>query len=148
MGYTTTQFNQTIELQIRFNDIDILGHVNNVSIQEFFDLGRIKYLNESLGDMMNSKYEHLVIASYNTTFFSQILFEDKIEVRTKIYKIGNKSLRMYQAIFDESQVLKASNDCVLVGFNFSTQQSIIIPEAWRDVLISFEKGDIIQDKAQ
>ncbi len=148
MDLTKIVFNHSIDLQVRFNDVDMLGHINNASIQEFFDLGRITYFKETFGDMIDSKNEHFVIASYNTTFYSQILFDDKIELRTKIYKIGNKSLRMYQAIFDESKVLKASNDCVLVGFNFSTQQSISIPEAWRDILISFEKGDIIQDKAQ
>ena len=27
------------DIQIRFDDIDMLGHVNNVNLQHYFDLG-------------------------------------------------------------------------------------------------------------
>ena len=30
-------------IQLRFNDIDQMGHVNNAMIMEFFDLGKSEY---------------------------------------------------------------------------------------------------------
>ncbi len=148
MNYNKIKFNHIKDLQIRFNDIDMLGHVNNISVQEFFDLGRITYLTENLGKLLDSNHEHLVIASYNTNFYAPILFEEKIEVRTKVYNIGNKSLKMFQGIFDKNNNIKAANDCILVGFDMQSQKSISIPNTWRDSLSNFEKGDIIQDKVQ
>ncbi len=39
MDVHTIAFNQEDPIQIRFNDIDLLGHVNNTIIQEYFDFG-------------------------------------------------------------------------------------------------------------
>ena len=33
----------TLPLQLRFNDVDMMGHVNNAVIMEFFDLGKSHY---------------------------------------------------------------------------------------------------------
>lgn len=33
----------TLPLQLRFNDVDMMGHVNNAVIMEFFDLGKSSY---------------------------------------------------------------------------------------------------------
>ncbi len=146
MNHKELNFKYTEKLQIRFNDIDMLGHVNNISIQEFFDLGRIKYLTKTLGDLLDTKSKHLVIVSYKTSFFSQILFDNEIEVKTKVYEIGNKSIKMAQAIVDENGKTMATNDCVLVGFDFQKNESIIIPQLWKDALIKFEDNEINLNK--
>ncbi len=36
------------DIQIRFADIDILGHVNNVNLQHYFDLGKTAFYREVL----------------------------------------------------------------------------------------------------
>jgi acyl-CoA thioester hydrolase len=43
----------TTPVQIRFNDIDLMGHVYNAKYQEFFDLARIKYFEEVLGNLIS-----------------------------------------------------------------------------------------------
>lgn len=148
MNKRNIKFNHEVDIQIRFNDVDMLGHINNISIQEYFDLGRINYLSKTLGDFLDTGNNHLVIANYKTSFYSQILFDEQIKVSSKIYEIGNKSIKMIQTITNKSQKVIASNDCVLVGFNFKNHESIYIPKLWRTSLLEFENGDIIQDKVQ
>lgn len=142
-------FNHTLSLQIRFNDIDRLGHVNNAVVQEFFDLGRISYFNSTLGDLLGKEGQQLVIVSYKTDFYQQIMPNDKMEVRTKIYKLGNKSIRMWQwiAVVGENTP-KAINDSVLSGFYSGTDKSMVIPEEWRQIFNTFEKNTLIQDRDQ
>ncbi|MDE6316995.1 MAG: hypothetical protein K2L73_01180, partial [Muribaculaceae bacterium] len=41
------EFNHVIDLQVRFNDIDILGHINNSSYLSFFDLAKADYFTKS-----------------------------------------------------------------------------------------------------
>ncbi len=41
-------FNHRLELQIRFNDIDMFGHLNNSVYLQFFDLGKMNYFNTVL----------------------------------------------------------------------------------------------------
>lgn len=140
-------FNHVVQLQIRFNDIDRLGHVNNAVVQEFFDLGRISYFNDTLGDLLGKDDQQLVIVSYKTDFYRQIMPNDEVEVRTKIYKLGNKSIRMWQwiAVVGEDSP-KAINDSVLSGFYSGTDKSMAIPDKWRKIFNKFEKGTLILDK--
>lgn len=142
-------FNHVVPLQIRFNDIDRLGHVNNAVVQEFFDLGRISYFNDTLGDLLGKDGQQLVIVSYKTDFYRQIMPYDEVEVRTKIYKLGNKSIRMWQwiALVGEGSP-KAINDSVLSGFYSGTDKSMVIPDEWRQIFHVFEKNMLILDKDQ
>ena len=142
-------FNHVVPLQIRFNDIDRLGHVNNAVVQEFFDLGRISYFNDTLGDLLGKDGQQLVIVSYKTDFYRQIMPYDEVEVRTKIYKLGNKSIRMWQwiALVGEGSP-KAINDSVLSGFYSGTDKSMVIPDEWRQIFHLFEKNTLIPDKDQ
>ena len=39
-------FKHTVPLQLRFNDIDALGHVNNSVYFTFYDLGKARYFEE------------------------------------------------------------------------------------------------------
>jgi acyl-CoA thioester hydrolase len=142
-------FNHIVPLQIRFNDIDRLGHVNNAVIQEFFDIGRISYFDETLGDLLGKKGQQLVIVSYKTDFYKQIMPGEDIEVRTKTYKLGNKSIRMLQWIINPTEKEpKAVNDSVLSGFYNSTDKSMVIPEDWRQLFNQFENGCLIPDTNQ
>jgi acyl-CoA thioester hydrolase len=144
-----TSFNHSVPLQIRFNDIDRLGHVNNAVIQEFFDMGRISYFDETLGDTLGSDDRQLVIVSYKTDFYKQIMPGENIEVRTKIYKLGNKSIRMLQWIINPAEKApKAVNDSVLSGFYYGTSKSMVIPDEWRQIFNRFENGCLIPDTNQ
>jgi acyl-CoA thioester hydrolase len=142
-------FNHIVPLQIRFNDIDRLGHVNNAVIQEFFDIGRISYFDKILGDLLGQEGRQLVIVSYKTDFYKQIMPNENIEVRTKIYKLGNKSIRMLQWIINPTEKEpKAVNDSILSGFYYGTDKSMVIPDDWRQLFNQFENGSLIQDTNQ
>ena len=39
----TPIFHHTLPLQLRFNDVDLLGHVNNSVYFAFYDLGKSRY---------------------------------------------------------------------------------------------------------
>ena len=50
-------------IQIRFNDIDGMGHVNNAIYHEYFDTARLEYFHRVLGDVVNRHESGLIIAS-------------------------------------------------------------------------------------
>jgi len=132
-------------IQIRFNDVDEFGHVNNTVIQEYFDIGRIHYFHASLGaDNLWKDGRQLVIVSNKTDFFQQTLSNDKIRVLTKIYRLGSKSLRMLQWIMKEGEKsATATCDSVMVGFNGNTGQGMVLPDDWRVDFNRLEKGGLI-----
>lgn len=136
------RFNQVDKIQIRFNDIDLMGHVNNATIGEYFDLGRMYYLHRIFGGSVRMEQESFVIASISTNFFIPILLGYKIEVRTRITEIGNKSLQMFQGVYDDSGRKLVECSSVMVAFSSETQKTIVIPKLWRAWIKSVDEDCI------
>lgn len=125
-------YNQTDKVQIRFNDIDLMGHVNNATIGEYFDLGRMNYLHRIFAGSVRLEQESLVVASIKTDFFVPILLGYEIEVRTRIFEIGGKSLKMNQAIYDSKERKLVESNSIMVAFSSDSNCTIKIPAQWRD----------------
>ena len=139
MEYTENNFVHKTEVQIRFNDADIAGHVNNAVYQHYYDLAKLKYFNEVLGEQIDLKQTILVLANINIDFFKPIYLEDKIVVLTKVFEIGNKSLKVVQEIISDDAILKSRNNSVMVGFDIFEKKSVEIPDYWKSRITSFEK---------
>lgn len=144
------EFFHETPIQIRFNDVDGFGHVNNTVIQEYFDIGRVHYLNDALGvKNLWKDGRHLVIVSNKTDFFQQTMSDDKVKVLTRIYRLGGKSLRMLQWVLKEGETSPtATCDSVMVGFNTATGEGMLLPDDWRSDFNRMERGRLIPDKAQ
>ena len=134
-------FNHSLPIQIRFNDIDLAGHVYNAVYQEYFDLARVDYFNKSLGNLINWKKTGLVIASIHIDYSIPILLTDKIEIRSKVSEMGNKSLEMIQDIIKIGDSEPAAvGKTILVCFDMQTRSSMEIPETWKEEINRFEKS--------
>lgn len=136
-------FYHNCPVQIRFNDIDILGHVNNAVIQEYFDLGRMHYLQDVFGELIFKSKEALFIASINTDFLAPVFLKGDVEVKTAIVHVGNKSLIMKQRLVEASSgEIKAACESVMVAVNKQTSESILMPGEWRKLIGKQEKRDL------
>jgi len=128
------------DVQIRFNDVDILGHVNNAVYQYYFDLARVNYFTDVLGEHEADFHaEALIVASIKVDYIMPVFLKDKIYVTTKITTIGNKSLTMTQEVFDEKKQLKASSETRMVAYSIKKQSTISIPERWKISISNFER---------
>ncbi|KAB2870709.1 MAG: acyl-CoA thioesterase [Bacteroidales bacterium] len=134
------EFFHSIPIQIRFNDIDKLEHVNNSVYQQFYDLGKVDYFDLVLGEHMDWNVEGLVIASISIEFLISIQLHDKIEVRSKVYEIGNKSLKMKQEIFNlTTGTVASTSKSVMVNYSNSQMKTLPIPDKWRERISAYEK---------
>ena len=129
-------FRHVLPLQVRFNDIDMMGHVNNAVIMEFFDYGKMKYF-EQLGINVEKEEVTIVIVHYETDFVGQIYLNAATEVRTKVESIGHKSLHVLQHIVSDGQ-LKAVCRTVMSGYNRSAKTSAPIPETMKKAISDYE----------
>ncbi len=136
------QFKHTIPIQIRLNDIDILGHVNNSNIMEYFDLGKILYF-KTLGiNITPQDAGNLVIVHFEVDFHQQIFHDDTILVGTRTVKIGEKSIHIEQKVFSNTGVEKCTCRTVVAGFDAKQNCSIVIPENLKDTIRKFE-GEVM-----
>lgn len=126
---------KTIEtpIQMRFADVDRLGHVNNVNLQHYFDLGKTDYYQRviRLSDDCWTKTGFIQKAT-NSVFEAQTHAEEPIVVATRVEKVGTTSMTVYQEIVNkESRELKAYSTSVLVAFDFERQTKVPVPDGWR-----------------
>lgn len=129
-----------IQVQIRFNDIDIMGHVNNAVYQYYFDLARVDYFDHVLKEEdANLKKEALIVASIKVDYLKPVFMRDNIFVTTKITYIGNKSLKMTQEVINENNDIKATSETIMVAFSIENDSTIVIPEKWIMAINDFEK---------
>lgn len=123
------------EIQMRFADIDILGHVNNVNLQHYFDLGKSDFFHTAFGLEVAQRKFTLIIVSTNNSYMEQTRMGDKIHVETSLESIGNKSITIFQRIVGSTDsVVRAESRTTLVAFDLVSQRSIAVPESWRKVL--------------
>ena len=129
-------FKHKLSLQLRFNDIDMMGHVNNAVIMEFFDYGKMKYFDET-GIYVEKEDITIVIVHYEVDFMGQIFRNDVPEVCTKVSKFGNKSLEVLQHIICNGEV-KAVCKTVMSGYNKRTKTSDVIPKYIKTSITKYE----------
>jgi len=136
-----TKFNHSAPIQIRFNDVDGLGHINNTTIQEYFDLGRMYYMTAVFDEAIFKSDETLIVVNINTDFISPIYLRDCMEVKTAIVGLGNKSLKMEQQIVcAKTKAVKAVCKSVMVGFNKTTEEGLELKPKWREQINNFENS--------
>ena len=132
-------FNHSVGIQIRFNDIDQLGHVNNASQISFLDYGKVRYFEAMNNGEVDWRDAQFVIVNINVSYVEQIFMNDNIEVRTKITEIGNKSIKLLQMIVDrDNGHVKTVCHGVMCAFDMDTQQSVLVSQKWRDKINKFE----------
>lgn len=130
-----SEFRHSVDLQIRFNDIDILGHLNNTVYFSFFDTGKAYFFESIMKSRMDWQRVESVIANIDCAYVSPVYFGDSIEVRTRCTGIYDKSFKIQQVIVDKnSGELKAAAETIMVSFNPDTKQSMEIPALWREAL--------------
>ncbi|MFQ8806998.1 MAG: acyl-CoA thioesterase [Alistipes indistinctus] len=110
----------TTPIQMRFADVDMLGHVNNVNQQHYFDVGKSDFFAQVLDPAPNWKQEGLITVSTYNDYLAQIRYGEPIAVLTRIEKVGNKSFTLFQQIVNTAtQEVKTQSRSVLVCFSIS-----------------------------
>lgn len=141
-------FKHEIPLQLRFNDIDILGHLNNSVYFNFFDLGKSRYFEAVRGEKLDWHNADVVIASIQADFLAPVFYNEQIAVQTAVTEIGNKSFKMLQRIINtRTGQIKCNCTSIMVGFDIATIQSKEISQEWKkDIMAYEERDDLLREK--
>jgi acyl-CoA thioester hydrolase len=126
--------------EIRFSDIDAMGHVNNAVYFSYFEQSRINYFRQLIGGQWNWKQFGVLVARNEIDYKIPVLLQDRITIHVGVESMGVKSFTMSYRILRADGALCASGRSVMVCFDHAAGQSIGIPEAWRQKMeINLEK---------
>jgi len=133
------KFNHTTPIQLRFNDFDALGHVNNSVYFSFYDLGKTTYFTEVLPEVSVSKEVGVVIGHIEVSFLLPVYPGENVAVETAVAEIGNKSFKLLQQLIDvETKEVKCVCQTVMVCYDAKTKTSRPISNEWRKAMADFE----------
>ncbi len=123
-------------VQKRFSDVDSFMHVNNIWQQSYFDMGKTEFYTKVLGITGVFDKLRIITASTHTDYYGQVRLTDDIVVATDVSRLGNKSMTLHQRIMLGDKCLTESSS-VMVAFDFETQQTVAMPQEWRDRLTPY-----------
>ncbi len=120
-------------IHVRFSDVDVYGHVNNVKYFEYLQESRIRWF-ASLARDLELPQMHFVIAQTDVDYRLPILFRpEPYDCWTQLGGFGRRSMTIHSEICDGDTVL-ARAQVTSVFYDLEAQRSIEPPAPLRDRL--------------
>lgn len=100
-------------IQTRFQDLDVLGHLNNVAFAALFETGRTKFNRQAQLWGRQARGRRAVVAQMEINYLAEGHFPADVEIATGIGEIGNRSWQILSAMFQDGQPI-ATCDVTIV----------------------------------
>jgi len=102
-----------VAIQTRFQDLDTLGHINNVAMAALFESGRVRF-NQSMG-LAGWRGHRWLIAQVEINYIAEGKFPDDVEIASGIGEIGTRSWQILSAAFQGGSVIATSDTVVVMS---------------------------------
>lgn len=136
-------FRHVTEIQVRFTDSDMLGHINNNMFMSYFDIGKVDYFKEVLPEALEPGKINVAVVNVNADFFAQAFFGEPLEVWTAISSFGRSSFTLEQRVINSATgQTKCIGRTVMASFDPATAKSVPVRTDWVEVVEAFEKRSL------
>lgn len=125
-------FKFSMPIPMRWNDMDLLGHVNNIYYFEYFQIARGEFL-PAISAQWDWNKHMFVIAHLECDFLKEITIKNRnAEIKTRITSISKKSFEIEYLICsqakDGSTTIHAKGKSVQVMVDMVAKKSIEIQD--------------------
>jgi acyl-CoA thioester hydrolase len=135
-----SQYKYKTNLEVRFCDIDLYGHVNNAIYLTYFEQARTKYWKEIIS--WDWDKTGIILAKAEVNYIKPITLNDTLTAYVKTSKIGNSSWEIDYALFtvtkNGEEVLNTGGKTIQVTFDYKIDKSIPIPALERQAMLDFD----------
>ncbi|HYM40122.1 MAG TPA: thioesterase family protein [Thermoplasmata archaeon] len=124
----------TVQIQMRFRDLDAMGHVNNAVYLTYCELARTQFylrhaFKRSLHDI------DFILAHVDMDYASAAEWGDEVEVSVWPSKIGESSFTLsYELRDNKSGRVLATSSSVQVAYDYDKKKTKPIPPDFRKML--------------
>lgn len=102
----------TQSVQTRFQDLDVLGHLNNVAFAALFETGRTKFNHQAkLWGALQRRRS--VVAQVEINYLAEGSYPEDVEIACGIGTVGGRSWQILSAMFQGGRCI-ATCDCAIV----------------------------------
>lgn len=125
----------SLKMQVRWGDMDALGHVNNAEYLRYFEHSRIVWL-EGLGYGVAGVGTGPILAKVSVTYLKPVVYPTEIEIRLYAGHVGNSSFTLLSEIVNGRDASErfTEGEFVTVWVDYEASRSVPIPEKIRAIL--------------
>lgn len=110
-------------LSVRFSDLDVYGHVNNVRNLEYFQEARIRLMRELIG-AADLRLPSIVVAQADVDYRRPLLMlPEPYDTWTEIERVGSRSISLVSEIADDRGEVLSCSRVTLVFVDRTTRRS-------------------------
>lgn len=111
----------------RFSDTDSAGHINNVAVAAWLEVGRVDFNRNHVRDLAPRMMRRVEI-----DYDREMTFEEDAIIRTGVETIGNKTVTIRQEIW-QGGTRRAQARAVECYFDPETRRASEVPQHFRDI---------------
>ena len=137
MPATDFPFSTTIE--VRFRDVDAMGHVNNAVFFTYMETARFRFFDQFL-NIEKPKDTPFILGETNCRYLSPLLLGETVTLGLGVARFGIKSFTMVFHLEGDMARPVAIGRAVMVMYDYVQEQTIPIPPAFKAQIQAFQ-GD-------
>jgi acyl-CoA thioester hydrolase len=118
--------------QVRFRDLDPMGHVNNAVFLTYIEQARVAFFAEA-GAATGLEDMTMIVARVEIDFKAPVRLGQEVEISVRASRFGTKSFDLdYQLRVDGETVAEAKS--VQVAYDYGRREAVALPADWREKL--------------
>jgi len=134
-----------VEVVVRWGDMDLLGHVNNIVYLQYFETARIEYLVRMGMDPPGPAWcEYgLILATTSCRFRAPVTFPDTLSIGARVAALAGDRLLMEHAA--HSQRLGktvATGDALLVSYDYVAGRRTSLHSGLHEAILAIEGREL------
>jgi acyl-CoA thioester hydrolase len=129
------------EVVVRWGDIDLLGHVNNIKYLQYFESARVEYLMRAGMEAPGEAWREFgfILSSVNCRYKAPVTFPDTLSVGARISSLGDDRLVFQHAAYSHKlDRLAAVGEASVVAYDYSAGRRTAIPADLRASFVALE----------
>ena len=128
----------TADIEVRFRDLDAMGHVNNSVFFTYFEHGRVLF-SRQIFKMYEPAEFTFIMAHIRCDFLKPVQLSDRVILQMWVKNIGAKSFDYSYKLVDRSNesVVYATGESVQVCYDYKAAKSILVSEDMRAKLSKY-----------
>ncbi len=137
---TDNLFRFSTTLEIRWRDLDALGHVNNAVYFTYLEQARVHYLRELGLVPSDPSAIGMILAETSCQFKSPLELGEQVTIYVRVSELRNSSFIVEYRLEGGDGRLAATARSAQVCYDYQNQRSIPISDQWREIIIAYEPG--------
>lgn len=129
----------TTEIDVRFRDLDAMGHVNNAVFFTYFEQGRLDFFKKVSAEEPFPGFA-FILAHISCDYLKPVTIDDPLLLKMRVGNIGSKSFTFDYTVLNRNDagVIYATGESVQVSYDYEKEVTISVAEDLKNLLRQYQ----------